>query len=142
MIRHGSCSCGAVSYAIDGPLRALITCHCANCANDETDSFTATAARRDDLAISGDSALVWVASAESEHRASRGACVSCGDVVFWDAPARPTVSIGVATLGDASGLEVIAHIWVPERLRSSWPQTAPPWYPRGLSADVDIPWHA
>lgn len=27
----GSCLCGAVAYALDGPLRDVVACHCAMC---------------------------------------------------------------------------------------------------------------
>ncbi len=46
------------------------------------------------------------------YGASRGVCERCATVVFWDAPARDTISVGVDTLDAPPALVVAAHIWV------------------------------
>jgi hypothetical protein len=60
--------------------------------------------------------------------------------VLWDAPGRETVSFAVATLTDASGLEVAGHIWVgPEEGGSVLPAGAPR-YSEGLPVSVIVAW--
>ncbi len=55
--------------------------------------------------------LEWAPSPASERSARRGFCRACGSSLFWDAPGAETVSIGAGTLDDASGLEVIRHVF-------------------------------
>jgi hypothetical protein len=108
----GGCACGAVRYAIDGPLREALVCHCVDCLAAVGAPWTATAARRSDLSLRASGTLRWRVAPASEHGASRGVCDACGTVVFWDAPARETVSFGLSTLDDPPPLTVVAHIWV------------------------------
>lgn len=140
MTREGSCPCGAVRYAIVGPVRDVLVCHCDACRDATGGPWPASAARRDDLVVADGSALTWERAPASEYDASRGRCRTCRTTVFWDAPGRETVSFGVGTLSDASGLNVAAHIWVgdaPAAAGAGVPQFA-----RGLPADVSVPWHA
>lgn len=90
--------------------------------------------------IADGSPLVWERAAVSEHGASRGRCRACGTTVFWDAPGRDTVSVGVATLADASGLEVAAHVWVPEKRREELRGSGLPVEPAGLPESVSVRW--
>jgi hypothetical protein len=98
--------------------------------------------KRSDLVIADETALVWERAVVSEHGASRGRCQTCGTTVFWDAPGRETVSFGVATLSDASGLEIAGHIWVTEGEDGSLPSTDTPCYSTGWQASAIVPWRA
>ena len=133
-MRTGACRCGAVGYAIHGPVRDIIVCHCDACQEATGGPWAASATRRDDLVVSGEAALDWEHAAVSEHDAGRGTCRQCGTVVFWDAPGRETVSFAVSTLVDAEDLRVAARIWV----GAGAEQDAA--YPAGLPATVSIPW--
>ena len=115
MTNQGSCPCGAVRFAISGPVRDVIVCHCTACRE----------------ATGGP----WPASA-----ASRGRCRSCGTVVFWDAPGRETVSFAAALLDGGARLDVAAHIWVPEAERSALAAAGVPVESRGLPASVTLGW--
>jgi hypothetical protein len=138
-MREGGCRCGAVRYAVDGPLRDVLVCHCGACRSAAGRPWAATAAHRADLTLAERSGIRWALAAVSEHDASRGSCERCGTVVFWDAPGRDTVSIGVDTLDDASGLEVAAHIWAgPDGGPGTDASGAV--FPRGLPAGIDVPW--
>src|SRR6478735_12738043 len=125
MTAEGSCPCGAVRFAIFGPVRDVIVCHCAAC--------------RDDLAVKDEAAVIWELASISEHGASRGRCRSCGTVVFWDAPGRDTVSFAAALL-DGGQPEVAAHIWVPESERAALQGVGVPIEPEGLPASVRVRW--
>jgi hypothetical protein len=56
--------------------------------------------------------LRWAASPGSESDARRGFCGECGSSLFWDAPARDTVSIAAGSLDEPTGLHTIGHVYV------------------------------
>ncbi len=132
MTRHGSCPCGAVRFSIDGPVRDVIVCHCEACQRATGGPWAAAAAYRRDLSVVDETALAWERAAVSEHNASRGFCRSCNAYVFWDAPARETISFSAAALGeDGRDLEVAGHIWLrdgqrlPQSVRANWRDGTP-----------------
>lgn len=137
-MRDGGCPCGAVRYRIDGPVRDILVCHCDACVAANGGPWPASAASRADLTIAAPRAVVWERGLDSENDASRGSCRSCGALIFWDAPGRPTVSFAADTLVDASDLQVAAEIWLGE----SAGRGAPTVYPRGLPATVVVPWRS
>lgn len=140
--RSGRCLCGTVRYEIDGPLRDVIVCHCVECRRWAGGAWPATAARREQLAVvTGEESLRWQASPASATSARRGSCVSCGAALFWEAPGRDTISIGVGTLDDASGLELAAHIYVAQA--QPWePLGDAPAYPGGYPTSAPaLAWH-
>ena len=137
-MREGSCPCGAVRYAIDGPVRDILVCHCAACTRATGGPWAASAVARADLSVGNADALRWERAAVSEYGARRGSCRSCGTVVFWDAPGRTTVSFAAATLVDGSDLGVAADIWVGEGAARDAPMS----YPAGLPASVVVPWRS
>ena len=94
-----------------------------------------TAARNDDLELRGAS-LTWVRSPESEHRASRGFCASCGGSLFRRAPGLDRTSIAAGTLDDSSRLQVAAHIWVEQSAEWERPPDGVPANPRGYPRDA------
>jgi len=110
----GRCLCSAVRYEVRGPLRDVLVCHCGECRRWSGHVFAATAARREDLVLLESGSLRWVASPESESRARRGFCSACGSSLFWDAPARDTVSIAAGTLDEPTGLRLLGHVHVHE----------------------------
>jgi len=140
--RAGACPCGAVRYSVTGPVRDVIVCHCKACRAATGGAWEATAARREDLVVEDDASVTWERAAVSAHGASRGRCRSCGTTVFWSAPGRDTVSFGVATLADPSGLEVAAHIWVDDAERRELLPADVPVAGGGLPASVAVPWRA
>jgi hypothetical protein len=92
----GRCLCGAVAYAVDGPLRAVNACHCDECRRVTGSLWHATAAWRDDLTVEDpDERLTWYQSSE---RARRGFCAACGASLFLDYDGRPYMAITAGTL--------------------------------------------
>ena len=140
-MREGRCSCGAVRYTIDGPVRDVLVCHCGACREATGGPWHASAARRGDLLIADEAALVWEPAAVSEHGASRGRCRACRTTVFWDAPGRDTVSFAVGTLEDPAGLELAGHIWVSGE-GANLPADGAPRHLEGRPASIEIPWRA
>lgn len=111
-IATGGCLCGAVRYKVRGPLRDVLLCHCVECRRWHGHLSASTAARREDLVIGESGALRWIDSPHSDARARRGFCAECGSSLFWDAPARATVSIAAGTLDADEGLRVAGHWYV------------------------------
>ena len=140
-MREGSCTCGAVRFTIDGPVRDVIVCHCHACLEAAGEPWAASAARRADLHVEDAESIVWDATAPSEHDASRGRCRVCGLVVFWDAPGRETVSFAVSTLRDDHGLAVAGQIWTAEVENPRDVGGAPP-HAGSWPSTVDVPWHS
>lgn len=140
MRREGACPCGAVRYSIDGPVRDVLVCHCDACLDAAGGPWPASAVHREHLAVDDAAALIWERAGVSEHGASRGFCRTCRVSVFWDAPDRETISFGIATLTDASGLEVAAHIWVREPGTRDGSFGGAPTYRGGLPSAAIVPW--
>jgi hypothetical protein len=101
-----------VRYEVRGPLRDVLLCHCVECRRWSGHVFAATAARREHLVLLEDRGLRWVASPASESDARRGFCGECGSGLFWDAPARDTVSIAAGSLDEPTGLRSLGHVYV------------------------------
>ncbi len=108
----GRCLCGAVRYDLQGPLRDVLLCHCVECRRWSGHVFAATAVQREHLVLRESSGLRWIASPESESGARRGFCGECGSSLFWDAPARDTVSVAAGTLDEPTGLRLLGHVYV------------------------------
>jgi hypothetical protein len=108
----GRCLCGAVRYEVNGPLRDVLICHCEECRRWHGHVSACTAANRDDLVLVEQAALKWIDSPNSDAGARRGFCGECGSSLFWDPPARPTISIAAGTLDGHTGLRVTAHWYV------------------------------
>ncbi len=111
--RHGGgCMCGSVRYAVTGPLRDVVGCHCSQCRRMTGHFMAATAARLSEFTILSGGELRWFdASAE----ARRGFCGRCGSTLFWAGAGRDHISIAAGTLDDASGLEFACHIFVADK---------------------------
>lgn len=107
----GRCLCGAVRFEVRGPLRDVLLCHCVECRRWSGHVFAATSAKRDDLVLLDETALRWIPSPDSESDARRGFCGDCGSSLFWDAPGRDTISIGVGSLDEPTGLKTIGHVY-------------------------------
>jgi hypothetical protein len=140
MNNQGGCPCGAVRFAVFGPVRDIIVCHCTACQEATGGPWSASAAYRNDLAVGDEAAVSWERAPVSEHDAARGRCRSCGTVVFWDAPGRDTVSFAAALLDGGEQLRVAAHIWVPEEEREALSGLGVPVEPQGLPASVAVLW--
>lgn len=135
MTREGGCLCGAVRYAVRGPLREILVCHCVECRRWSGRAMAFTAARNAELEIVGED-LSWIRSPRSAHGASRGFCARCGGSLFWRAPAFDRTSVAVGTLDDPSELQVAAHIWIEQGVDWERPPHGATTYPRGYPDDA------
>jgi hypothetical protein len=109
---RGRCLCGAVSFAVHGPLREVVICHCSQCRRWHGHVCAASACAREHLVVESDEGLRWFDDPRSDAGARRGFCSRCGSSLFWDAPGRATVSIAAGTLEQPTGLRAAAHVYV------------------------------
>ena len=111
MSATGGCLCGAVRYAVEGPLRDVVICHCRRCRRTHGHAAAYTACANADLVLLAADGLCWY---EADERA-RGYCGRCGASLFWRAAGRDTTSIAAGTLDEPTGLRTIAHAHVADR---------------------------
>jgi hypothetical protein len=105
----GGCLCGAVKYAVKGPLRSTVTaCHCRTCRRFSGGLWAGTVAKASHVVIDGRGALKWYRS--SKH-AKRGFCRRCGSSLFWRGINEPLISIAAGSLDEPTGLKLACHGW-------------------------------
>lgn len=107
----GGCLCGSVRYAVDGPLRNVLVCHCTMCRRLHTYVGAYTACAPEHLRIESGDALRWYRSSDI---ARRGFCGQCGAMLFWQPAHGRHVSISAGSLDDPAGLRVQEHIFLEE----------------------------
>ena len=110
--KEGGCLCGAIRFRVTGPLRPVIACHCGQCRRVHSNFAAFSAARRGDLAIVNEAAVVWYGSSPGVRR---GFCGGCGASLFWDKADNDFVSVSAGALDQPSGLRVLRHIHVADK---------------------------
>ena len=105
----GGCLCGAVRFAVTGPLRDVVLCHCEMCRRTHGHVGAYSATSKPDLRILESRGLKWYASSEV---ARRGFCSECGASLFWEASGRDHVSIAAGMLDAPTGLATTLQIYV------------------------------
>ena len=106
MDRHGSCLCGAVTYRVKGPMRAVLVCHCSMCRKASGHLWAGSQVALEDIEISGD-ALRWYRSSETVER---GFCSLCGSSLFWRKDGKDKIAVAAGSLESPTGLQIAAHI--------------------------------
>lgn len=105
----GRCLCGAVRYAVNGPLRPVSYCHCSQCRRTSGHYVAATACAASDLDLLHEEGLRWYRSSPG---AERGFCSECGSSLFWRPDHGRHISIMAGTIDAPTGLEAEEHIFV------------------------------
>ncbi len=110
---RGRCLCGAVTYAVTGPLRDVINCHCLRCRRFSGHHLSATSADVADVEIDDtEGQLTWF---EPVEEAAYGFCGRCGSSLFWRGASSPDrLSICAGTLDPPTGLRTAEAWWVSE----------------------------
>jgi len=111
-LHHGSCLCGAVCYAVSGPLRPVVICHCGQCRKQTGHYLAATSVKLEQLRISRADTLRWYRASDA---AERGFCGTCGSVMFWRPADGSGISITPGTLDGPTGLRVEGHIFCADK---------------------------
>ncbi|NVO07161.1 MAG: GFA family protein [Rhodoferax sp.] len=107
----GGCMCGAVRYAVNGPLRDIITCHCAQCRRSSGHFVAATACHRKYFALLRQDGLQWYSAVPGFRR---GFCKECGSSLFFEELGGERISIAAGTLDAPQGLRIAAQIFTAE----------------------------
>lgn len=81
-VTQGSCLCGAISYQVSTPLKAVTHCHCKKCQKAHGAVF-ATYASALLSAVSINAAAGVLRSYESSVGVTRQFCSQCGSSLFW-----------------------------------------------------------
>lgn len=111
---RGSCLCGAVAYAISGPLGPIGHCHCRTCRKAHSAAFATTArVARDDFRWTRGEEVV--AAFESTPGKRRFFCPRCGSHLVAAWTDADTVIVRVGSLDDDPGGRPLVHIWVSQR---------------------------
>jgi hypothetical protein len=114
-VARGGCLCGAVRFAVTGPLRHVLICHCVECRRWHGGPAACTACSRAQLVFDERRGLHWIGSPASDAHARRGFCGECGSSLFWDAPDRDYVAIAAGSLDGDTGLRVAAHWYTSQK---------------------------
>ena len=106
---HGGCHCGAVTFVINGPLRAVRVCHCRDCLKLAGFTWSATNVPEDQITFTaGEEMIDWY---QSSDIAVRGFCKSCHSQMFYRLHGTTALSVAPGALDNHDGLEVEGHIW-------------------------------
>jgi hypothetical protein len=107
----GGCMCGGVRYAVHGPLRQVVACHCEQCRRSSGHFVAATACRRSNFELLNQETLAWYSAVEGFRR---GFCSRCGSSLFFEETGGERVSIAAGSLDKPQGLKIAAHIYTDE----------------------------
>ena len=108
----GGCLCGAVRYAVNGPLRDVVNCHCGMCQRLHGNFGPHSKARKADISITRDEGLAWYRTSDV---ARRGFCRECGSGLFWEPFDQDATGIIAGSLDGPTGLKTMGHIFVGEQ---------------------------
>ena len=124
---EGSCFCGTVRYAVDGPFDSMVSCHCSMCRKHHGSAFaTYISAPIDRFRwISGADQLLAYKSSEG---GTRNSCATCGSTVPMTVPAYSMAFVPAGPLEGDLGIKPKAHIFVGSKA---------PWY----TITDDLPQH-
>jgi len=112
MTISGSCLCGGVKFRLNGDLRDVVACHCAQCRKTSGNYVAATRVSNKDLVMDSETTLKWYRSSDV---AERGFCNTCGGNLFWRRFGGDATSVMAGTLDPPTGLKIAQHIFVAEK---------------------------
>lgn len=109
-MHYGSCLCGSIKYAVDDALKLLVNCHCRFCRKAHGAPFT-TVSFMPFAKLNVLEGMELLASFEVPAiDAVRCFCSRCGTRLCSHSPSTGMMSLVVATLDTAAGLQPLANI--------------------------------
>ena len=102
----GHCLCGGVRFALHGPLRDVIVCHCSRCRRTHGHVGAYTSVPAPALTLLAEDTLRWYIADGRE----RGFCAGCGASLFWRITGSDHVSVSAGALDLPTGLRISHHI--------------------------------
>ncbi len=105
----GSCHCGDVKIAMDGPFYPFVICHCSDCLSLAGYSWSAAKLHHSQLRFTqGADNVDWYASSDF---AKRGFCKSCHAQMFFRLNDSELLSISVGMFDHYDGMQTKGHIY-------------------------------
>ena len=114
----GKCSCGSVSYEVDGEPLVTQACHCLDCQRTTGSAFVIhTVICEEDFVITGKTRMGIVPTG-SGTGCELHSCASCGVIVWvrYRYHQVPVIAIRAGTLKDPRSVSPQAHIFVSRKL--------------------------
>lgn len=111
-VHTGSCLCGAVRFAVAGPLQPPDACHCAQCRKQSGHFWASTDIPQAAVTIHGADNLTWY---RSSAKVRRGFCATCGSFLFWDPIERDTIAVAMGAFDSPTETQLSKHIFVAEK---------------------------
>ena len=108
----GSCLCGAVRIAVDGPIPPPDACHCRQCRKQSGHYWASADIDRDRVTITGTDNLTWYQSSE---KVRRGFCKTCGSFLLWDVPGRKGLAVAMGCFDAPTGTALHMHIYTADK---------------------------
>lgn len=115
MDTEGGCLCGAVRYAIQGPVRRATVCHCTDCRRASGAPFLAWGlVRPERFVVTKGDPVVYRDPMEDLRRF----CGTCGSQLTFEThrKGRPVLGFTIATLDDPDRVVPEDEIWTGSRL--------------------------
>lgn len=107
--RTAGCLCGAVRYAVTGPIRDVFACHCHRCRRTSGNFVAASAAPTGAITFDADDTLRWYAP-DDDPGVEYGFCERCGSSLFFRVVGSDSVSLMAGTFDDTAGLRT-TEVW-------------------------------
>lgn len=116
MTTTGGCQCGGIRYSFDGPIPPAYACHCGECKKQTSSAFSMSIPMEyAQLTVLGEP-MFFITTAHSGATKYNFFCGQCGKRL-WHSRTNPpsAITLKVGTLDDASGVEIMAHLWVSKK---------------------------
>ncbi|PDT34585.1 aldehyde-activating protein [Rhizobium sp. M10] len=111
-MHKGSCLCSAVTFEIEGDLRAPDACHCSKCRKQSGHFFASADVARHQIKICGGEVVTWYHSSENVRR---GFCAVCGSSLFWDPIHCDWIAVAMGALDSPTHAKLKMHIFVADK---------------------------
>lgn len=111
-MHRGSCLCGAVSFQVEGELKAPDACHCGQCRKQSGHYWASTDVPRSSVSIQGEERVSWY---WSSPKVRRGFCGTCGSFLFWEPVGQDRIAIAMGAFDRPTGTRLAMHIFTSDK---------------------------
>jgi len=117
-MQYGSCQCGAVAFASEGPALALYICHCRECRKQSASAFgMSLTVPRSGFSLVRGAPKVWTRPTDSGNTLRCAFCPECGSRLWHEGSATPaTLTIKAGALDEPVDPSDAIHIWTSRKL--------------------------
>lgn len=108
----GSCLCGAVSFQVEGELKAPDACHCGQCRKQSGHFWASTDVPLSQVTIEGEDQVSWY---QSSQKVRRGFCSTCGSFLFWQPIGQARIAIAMGAFDEPTDAKLAMHIFTADK---------------------------